>query len=414
VTTEPGLLAALGQGLAALERTARLGVAVSGGGDSLALLHLLALRDNSTLCVATVDHGLRAEAAEEAAGVARTCAGLGVSHECLTWRGWTGEGNLQDQARRARYRLLADWGRRQGLDAIALGHTADDQAETFLMRLARESGLDGLSAMPGVFRRGDMLFCRPLLAVRRSQLRGFLRRRGVSWVDDPSNDDDRFDRVRARAALATLEPLGLTVPAIAGVASNLRLARKALDRATVQAAAECSAQQAGSVAFDLVGFSRLDAEIRRRLLNGALRWVAGTDYAPRARALAAAQKRLARGESTTLHGCVLLATGQKLWVVRELQAVATMRGATDRMWDGRWAVTGPHAADLHVAALTGAGLARCPGWREIGLPRAALLSSPAIWRGQNLVSAPIVGVSNGWYAELAQSRADFTESLQSH
>ena len=105
----------------------------------MALL-LLALDAGLQVRAVTVDHGLRPEAAAEAAWVGRLCAGLGVPHDTLQWQGWDGAGNLQDQARRARLSLIADWAKVAGLGAVALGHTQDDQAETVLMRLARRAG----------------------------------------------------------------------------------------------------------------------------------------------------------------------------------------------------------------------------------------------------------------------------------
>ena len=151
--------AALEAALAAVFPDARptaLGVAVSGGGDSVALLCLMAdwaAPREVRLAAATVDHGLRPEAAAEAAGVAALCGRLGLAHATLRWEGWDGRGNLMDAARRARRRLLADWAAEQGLAAVALAHTRDDQAETVLMRLARGAGVDGLSAMAGKSRR---------------------------------------------------------------------------------------------------------------------------------------------------------------------------------------------------------------------------------------------------------------------
>jgi tRNA(Ile)-lysidine synthase len=118
----------------------RLGIAVSGGGDSIALMHLLhriASDEGVALFAATVDHGLRAESADEARTVAKQAAALGIPHDTLRWQGWDGAGNLQDHARQARYALLKEWAKRNDISAIALGHPADDQAETLLMRLAR-------------------------------------------------------------------------------------------------------------------------------------------------------------------------------------------------------------------------------------------------------------------------------------
>lgn len=201
----------------------RLGVAVSGGGDSLALLHLMhdwARANGSDLRAVTVDHGLRAAAPGEAAQVARLCADLGLPHDTLHWTGWDQSGNLQAEARRARYRLMAGWARGHDLQAVALGHTLDDQAETVLMRLARGSGVDGLSAMAG--RRDDlgMRWLRPLLAIRRDDLRAFLSGLGVDWVDDPSNADTRFDRIKTRQALAQLAGLGIDAEGLADTATG--------------------------------------------------------------------------------------------------------------------------------------------------------------------------------------------------
>ena len=169
-----------GATLAALVRAAfgpeppdKLGVAVSGGGDSTALLVLLDdwRRDGGPeLAVATVDHGLRPEAAAEAAEVAALCGRLGVPHETLAWR-WDGKGNLSDAARRGRLRLIAGWANGRGIGMVAQGHTADDQAETFLMRLARGSGVDGLAAMAARRTAEGVAWVRPLLQVRRGEFR---------------------------------------------------------------------------------------------------------------------------------------------------------------------------------------------------------------------------------------------------
>ena len=181
----------------------RLGVAVSGGSDSIALLRLV--RDWSTgpggrreVCAVTVDHGLRAESASEASIVARICAEWGVAHTIVRAQDLSGAANLQAAARDARYRLMAGWARREGLSAVAVGHTMDDQAETVLMRLGRGAGAEGLSAMAASRDWLGTRWLRPLLGVRRDALRAYLKEREIGWLDDPSNDDPRYERVRAR------------------------------------------------------------------------------------------------------------------------------------------------------------------------------------------------------------------------
>jgi len=190
-------------------------VAVSGGGDSLALMHLAAdWAGGAPLAAVTVDHGLRPESAAEAREVARAAGALGLRHETLLWRGWDGHGNLQAAARDARHALIAEWARTEGRGTVLLGHTRDDQAETVLMALARAAGPDGLSAMQAACEARGVLWLRPLLGVGREELRAELRRRGAAWAEDASNADPRFERVRARRALRALAPVGIDAPAL--------------------------------------------------------------------------------------------------------------------------------------------------------------------------------------------------------
>lgn len=176
---------------------ARLGLAVSGGPDSLALLALAAKAYPGALAAITVDHGLRPEAATEAEYVAALCAKLAVPHSIQT-PAQPITGNIQSAARTARYGLIEDWSEGENLRWIATAHHADDQLETVLMRLMRGSGIDGLSAIRPV--NGKII--RPLLGVRKAELVRHVESCGLKAVADPSNDDDAFDRVRLRKALA--------------------------------------------------------------------------------------------------------------------------------------------------------------------------------------------------------------------
>ncbi|MEO0701280.1 MAG: tRNA lysidine(34) synthetase TilS [Pseudomonadota bacterium] len=389
-----------------------LGVAVSGGSDSLALLHLLHDWGQATLSVATVDHGLRPGSAGEAAHVAAICEGLGLPHTVLTWEGWDGKGNLQDQARRTRYALLADWAKAAGVEAVALGHTRDDVAETFLMRLARGGGVDGLAAMAGRFDRDGMDFHRPVLSVARDDLRAFLTERRIRWAEDPSNDDLAFDRVKARQAMHHLADLGLTAETLADAARNLSEARTALAQTAAEWAAKAVTSTAGDLIFDRTALNQRPAELRRRLLAGALRWVASAEYPPRRAALADVERAVSEVRNTTLHGCRIMVTDMTVRITREHAAVATLARPVDAIWDHRWTVEGPATPGLELRAL-GEAVMQCPDWRATGLPRATLLASPAIWQGQTLVAAPVAGFGAGWTATPKRVE-DFVASLISH
>jgi tRNA(Ile)-lysidine synthase len=349
----------------------------------------------------TVDHGLRPEAAEEAAAVAARCARLGVAHAALRWQGWDGRGNLQAQARAARRRLIGDWAAARGIGAIALGHTLDDQAETFLMRLARGSGVDGLASMAPMTRdAGGLLWLRPLLGVRRAALRDWLAREGEVWSEDPSNADPAFDRVRARAALGPLAALGLGPERLAATAGAMARAGAALAAATRTLAAACLVPgRAGDLRLDPAPLAAAPEEIRLRLMAGALAWVAGSAFVPRLAHTEAATAAILGdriGAGLTLHGCVLRRTGGAVAIRREPARVAPPVPLARGVWDGRWHVEGPADAGLAIGALGAAGLAARPGWRTSGLTREALLAAPGLWREGQLAAAPLLDPGGRW------------------
>ena len=390
-----------------------LGVAVSGGGDSLALLHLLhdwRSAGGPELRVATVDHGLRRDAADEAAGVARLCAGLAVAHDTLQWRGWDGTGNLPDRARRARYALLADWAQAHGIADIAVGHTEDDLAETFVMRLARGAGVDGLAAMRDRWRDGPVTFHRPLLDKGRAELRDLLRGRGVEWAEDPTNSDTRYERARVRDSLSALAVAGLDTSALARTARRLAAARRALDHAAREAARESVRIEAGDVLIARDALTALPDEVARRLLQAALRWINGAAYPPRGAAMTRFLTAARAGQAMTLQGCLLHAGATWARIGREYAAVADLRVPACQVWDGRWRIRGPAPAGAEIAALGRAGLQACPDWRASGLAHASALASPALWRDGQLVAAPLVGRGNGHAFRLARDEPFFFDA----
>lgn len=212
----------------------RIGLAVSGGPDSLALLLLAHEAVPAFFEVATVDHGLRPESAAEAEMVAALCDRLGVSHTKLTPT-ISSTGNLQANARTARYAALGDWAGARGLCAIVTAHHADDQAETLLMRLSRGSGVRGLAGMRGVAAvpgHPDIPLLRPLLGWRKDELEAIVAKARIEPARDPSNADPRFERVRVRAGLVAspwLDPA-----ALAASAAHLAEADAALDWAAAR------------------------------------------------------------------------------------------------------------------------------------------------------------------------------------
>lgn len=252
----------------------RLGVAVSGGPDSLALLLLAHGAWPGRVHAATVDHRLRPEAADEARFVARVCEELGVPHSILAAGVDRTEASLQQAARRARYSALAEWSQAEAIPWLATAHHVEDQAETLMMRLLRGSGVGGLAGVRGAgpipAPGASATLVRPLLGWGRAELAGIVREAGLDPVADPSNSDDRFDRARIRRHLRGadwIDPLPL-----ARSAAALAEAEAALQWAAERLMAERVSSHGSVTMFDPTGVpDELRRRVLRRILGGSPR-----------------------------------------------------------------------------------------------------------------------------------------------
>jgi tRNA(Ile)-lysidine synthase len=266
-----------------LEDLPGLVLAVSGGPDSTALLVLAArwakqLKHAPKLIAVTIDHGLRPEAAREAAMVKQLARRLGVPHRTLHWRGEKPQSGLQEAARYARYELLAQIATRARFAHILTAHTLDDQAETVLFRLARGSGLFGLTGMAHAAPlplRGvrEIFLVRPLLHLPKARLVATLKAARIAYAEDPSNRDPRFTRTRLRSLMPALAREGLDARGLARLAARLRRAESTIQVA-VQAARSALAplpwREHGPIVFETAPFAGLPAEVALRLLGEAV------------------------------------------------------------------------------------------------------------------------------------------------
>lgn len=384
----------------------------------LHLMHVFCALHGTKLRAVTVNHGLRAEAADEALMVQRFCARLGVQHDTLQWDDWDGRGNLQNVARDARYFRMAVWAKEHGIDTITLGHTADDQAETVLMRLARRSGVNGLAGIPERTAREGIAWVRPLLAASRAELRAYLRGQQIDWAEDPSNEDLTYDRIKARKALTLLADLGIDAAGLSVVAQNMSKARAALDWETFIAAREIASIDAGAVLLDDRKMRILPEEIQRRLLVQAVNWISGRRYPARRGAVSNMLSGLRKGQAGTADGVHACRVRGHIWVFRELNAVHDVHARPQDLWDDRWRISPPGGPlccpDLQVRALGKQGLEQCPDWRDQGRPHVVLLSTPAVWQGDTLVAAPLAGRPQKWHAEVVGGKETFFTALLTH
>jgi tRNA(Ile)-lysidine synthase len=308
---------------APLARYPHVALAVSGGSDSTALLWLIARWRSEAASpprasVLTVDHGLRPAARAECHSVKAAAAALGLPAHILRWRGRKPATGLQAAAREARYRLLLGWCRKHRAPALLTAHTLEDQAETFLMRLARGSGLDGLAGIADSERDGIAIL-RPLIGISRARLRATLEAARLTWSEDPSNEDPRFERVRVRTLLAALSRQGLSAAALALSARRLGRARRALEEATAALRAAAVTAEAGAWRIDLALLAAAPEELRIRLLARVLAEASPAGAAPEL----AAVERLAdwaasgKGSARTLAGCRIARRAKVLSVRRE-------------------------------------------------------------------------------------------------
>ncbi len=397
------------------ESRPRVAIAVSGGGDSMALT--LLARDWRRRCggeivALTVDHGLRSESAAEARQVGRWLKGLGIVHRILRWDPPAElVGGVQAAARDARYRLLTGWCRRHRVLHLALAHQQEDQAETFLLRLSRGSGLDGLAAMAAVAERDGVRLIRPLLPVARARLRATLAAARQRWIEDPSNANPAHARIRMRQLLPALAGDGLDAPRLAATAIHLGRARAVIDdRVAALLAAAAAVFPAGYIRLDPQLLRSAPAEIALRALARCLVTVGGADYVPRLERLERLHRAIrdgALGGGATLAGCRLLPRRGTVLICRE-PAMATEEVAIEPgapvLWDGRFEV-GMSAAKTSLAAPLvlrrlgadgWAGLAaRNPALRRHPIPPPARPTLPAVWAGSDLVAVPHLDICLG-------------------
>jgi tRNA(Ile)-lysidine synthase len=298
-------------------------IGVSGGSDSLALMHLMrqwargeGLEPPLVLCV---DHRLRPEAATECRQVVRWAAAAGLKARGLRGAVRTGSG-VEAQARRLRYALLGRGARRAGLRAVYVAHTQHDQAETFLLRLARGSGVDGLAAMRPMSLFPDPAFpdlalVRPLLGFTRAELRAYLVGLGQAWIEDPMNADTQFGRVRVRNVLPVLEEAGVGIGRIADAAEHLGRAREALDTVRDAILSRACRPASEGILVDPRALTAAPRELGLRALAAVLMAVAHAEYRPRFERLEALLDAIgsgAAGAGRTLHGCKIARAPRRL------------------------------------------------------------------------------------------------------
>ncbi len=314
--------------LGSFEDCPRVAVAVSGGGDSLALLHLIqewARGCGGETIALTVDHGLRAGSSLEALQVAAWCSALKCEHAILRWRDPPVDmAGLQAQARAARYRLLDDACRDRGILHLAVAHHRDDQAETILLRLAQGSGVDGLAGMAAITELDHVRLLRPLLKFSSATLKDICRARGQEWIEDPTNTALRFARPRLRSDVGLFAAHGLDSLALEHTAARMAAVRAMLERQTAVFLAREVAVEPGIARMGIAAVRGCAPELQSRVLGQLIRAIGDGDYLPRFAKLQAVRHAIAEPcfKRTTLGSCLLERRKHMLCITREQRTVA--------------------------------------------------------------------------------------------
>jgi tRNA(Ile)-lysidine synthase len=332
--------------------------------------------------------------------VERVAAARGLRHRTLAWEGDRPGADVEAAARQARYRLLLRATREAGARDLLLAHHRDDQAETFLMRLSRGSGLFGLAAMRPSVRAGDVTILRPFLDIARSRLMATAAAAGLVPADDPMNRDPRYLRARIRRLMPLLAAEGFDPLTLAGTAARLRSAADAIEAAAGAALARHVAVDGQAMAAVDPAFFLEPAEVRQRALVRLLMAIGGEPYPPRLERLAGLERAMAGRTGgrfkRTLGGVVIEARGGRFVLYRELgrEGLGEARLLPGRTlaWDHRFRIeAGPGLPEgLSVAALGEAGRL-ATGLASAAIPPAALAALPAIRRGTAILSVPTLG-----------------------
>ncbi|MDC3128492.1 tRNA lysidine(34) synthetase TilS [Paracoccaceae bacterium] len=374
-----------------------LGVAVSGGSDSLSLLYLIdawSNKKNLKIVILTVDHNLRNGSADEALYVGELCNKLGLIHKTLFWDHEDIEGNLSASAREARYRLMQN---SIPSDAILItGHTLDDQAETFLMRLRRGSGVDGLASMAEQsylsFGNDGITIFRPLLDFERQTLRKVLKFYKVDWIEDPTNNDRSFERVRVRDLLARFVEIGIDKNTIGRTALLMQSAKTALNHFASDCYEKFGSCDNGDIIFDFSEFSKQPLDVKRRLISAAQKWISNQKYRPRLSQVDALINSIDEKVTFSGSGTICYFHNNSIRITREANAcVCEIEASNDVIFDRRWKLIAlENCKDLTIKCLGEDGYTFLePGIRK-KIPYKTIIALPALFNDTNLINFPFI------------------------
>ena len=393
-----------------------LGLAVSGGSDSLAMLYICndwAKENKVKLHCLTVDHKLRSESAKEAELVANHCSGLGINHEIVEWKHEGNiSGNLSDSARSARYKLIDKW--RKELSFVLVGHTKNDQIETFFMNLKRGSGIEGLKGMPLSFKRPEGYFVlRPLIHSSRESLQQVLQEKNINWVSDPSNYNEDFERISQRKTWEILKSEGFSESRIELSVAHMRRAHDALKQMLPVHFKQIGKQELTDLLWDYNAFIALPEEFKLRLISAAVMWNGSLHYRPRFKAVLDILENIKEKKTTVLGGTLFYHHAGQIRITTEFQSIKdnAVNCILGLVWRNVWKVK-REIKDGYIAPIGIDGNKQLSKQQRTRMPYRSRIIQPGIFLKEKLLLAPTLDSESSTYLSFCGIK--FNDFLASH
>ena len=387
-----------------------IALAVSGGPDSTAMMQIAALSKklkNNKVTVIVVDHGLREESKNEANIVGQNAKLLGFKFKILKWDGVKPKTRIQEIARKTRYKLMTSWCKKKGIEKLFLAHHLDDQVETFLMRLGKGSGVDGLAVMNYVTEISSLKLVRPFLEIPKTRFIKILSITNLEWISDPSNFSSDYKRSRIRKILPILSKEGINSKQIGLVIKRMRSAKDALNTQT-NILLKKYLSNVDNVAYFLNKELLKDVkekEILLRVLEKIFMNISGSIYPPRRNKLENIISWILKNnniKAKTLTGVVVRKRKSELIFYREpddCYKSVNIRPLTSRYscWDDRFFLKANKSNDLQIRALGDVGIKilkeekilKRQGFQNV--PLSAWKTVPGVWSKKRLISVPTLG-----------------------
>ena len=361
----------------------------------------------------TVDHGLRSESLKEAEFVASHCRKLGIHHEIVKWNHEGNfSGNLSDLARSARYRLIDKW--RKEISFVLVGHTQNDQIETFFMNLKRGSGIEGLKCMPLSFKRPEGYFLlRPLINTSRKSLQNFLKQKNINWVSDPSNSNEDFERISQRKTWEILKSKGFSESRIELSADHMRRVYDALNHMLPIHFRQIGTQELTELLWEYKAFISLPEEFKLRLISAVIMWNGNLHYRPRFKAVLDVLKNIKTKKTAVLGGAIFYYHAGKIRITTEFQSIKdkTVNCIPGLVWRNIWEVK-REIKYGYIAAIGIDGNKQLSKQQRSVMPYRSRIIQPGIFLKGKLLVAPTLDSENPEYLSFCGIK--FIDFLETH